>query len=184
VNTPVITDVETLRAALTTGWQARYLFFWRHTSKGSHLGPHVLSQWWPVIFELDGARYSSAEQYMMAEKARLFGDEDARRQIMEASDPGKAKALGRLVADFDAPVWEKHRFDIVVRANIAKFGQHEALRRYLRETGDKVLVEASPVDAIWGVGLAADDASASDPRHWPGLNLLGFALMETRRRLS
>jgi ribA/ribD-fused uncharacterized protein len=180
---PEITDRETLRAAVENGWRPKYLFFWGHSAKGEQVGKHVLSQWWSASFEIDGQPYGSAEQYMMAEKARLFGDETIRRQILASSNPGKVKALGRGVSNFNEGVWVRHRFDIVVRGNCAKFGKNPHLADYLARTGAMVLVEASPVDQVWGIGLSADDPNASEPREWPGLNLLGFALMETRRRL-
>jgi ribA/ribD-fused uncharacterized protein len=121
---------------------------------------------------------------MMAEKARLFGDEAARAQILKASSPNAAKQLGRQVKHFDEQVWAESRFQLVVAGNLAKFSQNHELGNYLLGTGDKVLVEASPVDRIWGIGLAAGDAQAKNPEQWRGLNLLGFALMETRQRLQ
>lgn len=139
-----------------------------------------MSQWWPVTFDVDGQSYCSAEQYMMAEKAKLFGDQQTRERILATEDPGKAKALGRSVEHFDEGAWERSRFDIAVRGNLAKFGQNAELRSYLVETGDKVLVEASPVDRIWGIGLAAGDPRCEQPEEWLGLNLLGFALMRAR----
>ena len=72
----------------------------------------------------------------------------------------------------------------MVRGNAAKFGQHAAFRAFLLDTHDRVLVEASPVDAIWGIGLAQEDARALNPVAWRGLNLLGFALMEVRAHLA
>jgi ribA/ribD-fused uncharacterized protein len=121
---------------------------------------------------------------MMAAKARLFDDEDLLDQILVAPSPGAAKALGRRIRGFDEAVWEAHRFDIVVRASTAKFGQHPDLRDYLLGTAGRVLVEASPVDRIWGIGLTADDPEAPEPARWPGLNLLGFALMQARAALA
>jgi ribA/ribD-fused uncharacterized protein len=179
-----ITDLETLRRAIAEGLRVQFLFFWGHTSKGDGLGPHVLSQWWPATFEIGDDVYSSAEQYMMAEKARLFGDDAARSAILATSDPRKAKAIGRRVANFEAHIWEENRFSIVVRGNYAKFGQNGALRRYLLETGRRVLVEASPFDSIWGIGLRANDPKAEKPAEWAGLNLLGFALMSVRTALA
>jgi ribA/ribD-fused uncharacterized protein len=179
-----IVDLDTLRRAIAAGVEVRWLFFWGHTAKGARIGPHVLSQWYPTTFVCDGERYISAEHYMMAEKAKLFGDEASRRAILAADNPGKAKALGRAVSGFDTALWVQHRFEIVVRGNLAKFGQNAELKRYLLETGQKVLVEASPRDSIWGIGLAADDPRAEQPAEWPGLNLLGFALMRVRADLA
>lgn len=159
--------------------------FWGHTpSRDGRVGRECFSQWWPVRFTVDGAGYASAEHFMMAAKARLFGDEAIVPEILAASHPAEAKALGRKVRGFDNDVWEKHRFGLVVEGNVAKFGQHPELRDYLLGTGDRVLVEASPRDRIWGIGLGAKNERAADPGQWRGLNLLGFALMETRHRLA
>jgi ribA/ribD-fused uncharacterized protein len=127
--------------------------------------------------------YATAEHWMMAAKARLFGDAEAERQIIAADHPGAAKTAGRLVRGFDEEVWRRERFGIVVAGSLHTFGQHTDLRAYLLGTGGRVLVEASPLDRVWGVGLAADDERAQDPRRWRGLNLLGFALMDARDRL-
>jgi ribA/ribD-fused uncharacterized protein len=121
---------------------------------------------------------------MMAGKARLFGDPAAAERILAARTPAEAKNLGREVQGFDEKVWEAARFEIVVAGSTAKFGQDPALRAYLVGTGSRVLVEASPLDRVWGIGLAADDPRAADPAGWRGLNLLGFALMEARAALS
>jgi len=85
---------------------------------------------------------------------------------------------------FDEQRWAERRFSLVVTGNLAKFGQHPELRNFLPGTGSRILVEASPLDRIWGSGLAADDEHAASPGDWPGLNLLGFALMEVRRQLQ
>jgi len=173
-----ILDVEGLRQAVAAGRQVELLLFWGHTGTG--LGKHVLSQWWPARFTLDGATYATAEHYMMAEKARLFGDAEARAAILAAATPAEAKALGRRVRGFEEAAWAARRFAIAVAGNAAKFGQNRELGGWLAATGEAVLVEASPVDRIWGIGLAADDARARDPAAWRGLNLLGFALMRVR----
>ena len=182
-DTQPIGDTPALLAAIARGWQPKYVLFWGHTPKAAGVGRHVLSQWWPARFKIDGDSYISAEHCMMAEKARLFGDEETRRSILATSKPGAAKALGRTVRGFSEQLWERHRFDVVVKASAAKFAQNADLRAYLIETGDKVLVEASPVDRVWGIGLAADDARAEQPAAWQGLNLLGFALMRARAEL-
>ncbi|NGN64391.1 NADAR family protein [Streptomyces sp. A7024] len=162
----------------------KFLFFWGHrpTRDGS-VGKGCFSQWWPAPFTVDGVEYATAEHFTMAGKARLFGDTDAERAIVAAGHPKQAKDLGRTVRGFDQEAWAAHRYDIVVRGNEAKFGQHPDLRDYLLRTGDRVLVEASPVDRVWGIGLAADDERAQTPAEWRGLNLLGLALMDVRERL-
>lgn len=167
------------------GERLRYLYFWGHRpARGGGPGAGCLSQWWPARFEVDGVGYASAEHFMMAEKARLFGDRETAEAVLAAPHPGAAKNLGRRVAGFDEEVWAAHRFGIVVRGSTAKFGQDAELRAYLLGTRDRVLVEASPVDRVWGIGLAADDERAASPARWRGLNLLGFALMEARAALA
>lgn len=178
---------EAITAEQTAGdrQRPRYLCFWGHRpTPGAAAGPGCLSQWWPVEFTEDGHTYRSAEHYMMAHKAWLFDDPKSAAAILRAEHPAEAKALGRRIADFDERTWREHRYGIVVRAGIAKFGQHEALLQYLLATRDRVLVEASPLDRIWGIGLAADDARAASPTTWRGLNLLGFALMDARDALT
>ena len=173
-----------LVAAEARGRPPRFVFFWSERAAGDRPGPWVLSQWWPAPFGVDGVTYRTAEAYMMAEKARLFGDDAALAAILAARHPGAAKAAGRLVTPFDSAVWDAHRYDVVLRGNLAKFGTHPDLRAYLLSTAPKVLVEASPVDRIWGIGRAADDPDAARPSRWLGQNLLGFALMEVRERLT
>ncbi len=176
---------EAMVAEQTAGTRLRHLCFWGHQpTPGAAAGPGCLSQWWPVEFTEDGHTYRSAEHYMMAHKAWLFGDPGTAAEILGAEHPGEAKSLGRRIAGFDEALWREHRYGIVVRGNIAKFGQHDDLRAYLLGTRDRVLVEASPVDRIWGIGLAADDERAASPTTWRGLNLLGFALMDARDALG
>ena len=172
--------LDDLRARFNAGEKLKFIFFWSHESAGRGVDASCFSQWYTAPFELDGERYATAEHFMMAEKARLFGDEGVRRRILAAPHPGAAKALGRQVQGFDEATWIRHRFATVVRASEAKFAQHAELRRFLAETHARVLVEASPLDRIWGIGLAHDDERARDPNLWPGLNLLGFALMQVR----
>jgi ribA/ribD-fused uncharacterized protein len=167
----------------TTGWPV-FHYFWGHTAKDDAIGKHVLSQWLVAPFDVAGTNYLTAEHYMMAEKARLFGDENRRTRILSAATPAEAKKIGRTVKGFNDALWGARRFDIVRRGNLAKFSQHASLRNWLIAQEDGVFVEASPVDAIWGVGLAADDADIHDPGSWRGLNLLGFALVAVRRILK
>lgn len=179
-----IRSAEQLTLFLADGGQVKYLLFWGHqAAPDGGVGRGCLSQWWPVEFTVDSVTYASAEHFMMAGKARLFGDVETAEKIIAAPHPHAAKALGRRVRGFDEGYWAKHRFDLVVTGNMAKFGQHPGLRQYLLSTAGRVLVEASPADRIWGIGLAADDERAASPDRWRGLNLLGFALMEVRDRL-
>ena len=163
----------------------KYLFFWGHRpSPDGRITASCLSQWWPAPFTVDGVSFATAEHYMMWRKALLFDDEVTAERILTAGNPGRAKKLGREVLGFDEDTWAAYRFDIVVAASVAKFGQHPELYAFLSGTAGRVLVEASPLDRIWGIGLAADDHRASDPAQWLGLNLLGFALMRARTELG
>jgi ribA/ribD-fused uncharacterized protein len=175
---------EALVREVRAGARIKYLHFWGHRPRpDGRVGASCLSQWWPSPFTVAGVEYATAEHWMMAGKARLFGDAEAERQALLAPNPALAKKAGRLVRDFDGEVWERERFRIVAEGSVHKFAAHPDLRHFLLNTGDRVLVEASPVDRIWGIGLAADDERAGDPERWLGPNLLGFALMEARERL-
>ncbi|MFF0969806.1 NADAR family protein [Streptomyces sp. NPDC003703] len=175
---------EALVSAVRTGAVIKYLHFWGHRPHpDGRVGASCLSQWWPSPFTVDGVAYATAEHWMMAGKARLFGDAEGERRVLAAGHPSQAKKAGRLVRGFDDAIWARERFGIVVEGSIHKFAAHPALRDFLLATGDRVLVEASPVDRVWGIGLAAADEAASDPERWRGPNLLGFALMAARERL-
>jgi ribA/ribD-fused uncharacterized protein len=159
----------------------KFLFFWGHTpSHGETAGPWCFSQWFERSFVADGITFKTAEHYMMAKKALLFCDDDLQARIIDAQKPGEAKALGREISHFDETTWDAHKFDIVVEGNRQKFSQHKDLQAYLIGTGDRILVEASPVDRIWGIGLGADHPDATRVDRWQGENLLGFALMQVR----
>lgn len=178
-------DIDTLRGWVNEGHELDYLLFWGHRQKrkGSP-DASCLSQWFPASFEVDGQVYPTAEHWMMAGKARLFGDDEMLAAILAAEDPGKAKALGRKVRDFDQERWAEARGPLVVEGNVEKFGQNPALKDFLLNTGRRVLVEASPRDRIWGIGMGASNPDARDPLKWRGTNLLGFALMEARAALG
>ncbi|MEU0168113.1 NADAR family protein [Streptomyces iakyrus] len=182
--TGAVGSQEALIRAVHAGARVRYLHFWGHRPRpDGRIGASCLSQWWPAPFAVDGVVYATAEHWMMAEKARLFEDASAERAALAAGHPAEAKKAGRLVRGFDEATWARERFRIVVEGSVHKFGAHPDLLRYLLGTGDRVLVEASPVDRVWGIGLAASDEAAMDPERWRGPNLLGFALMEARERL-
>jgi ribA/ribD-fused uncharacterized protein len=176
---------EELIEAMDAGATPKWLMFWGHRPEADGCaGKGALSQWWPCAFTVDSVTYTSAEHWMMAQKARLFEDEESLQAVLSARTPAEAKALGRLVRDFDEAVWGAARFEIVVEGNVHKFGQDPVLRDYLLGTARRVLVEASPLDRVWGIGLGAGDPLAQDPRRWRGRNVLGFALMEARARLA
>ncbi|MBP0968796.1 MAG: NADAR family protein [Oscillospiraceae bacterium] len=139
-----------------------------------------MSNWYPSRFVIDGIEYLHVEQFMMAQKAKLFHDAERYKAIMNQPDPGKCKALGRKVFPYDGTVWNANRKRIVKEGNRAKFEQNPDLKELLLNTGDAILAEASPRDKIWGIGIAAATAAKRDPSEWPGQNLLGQILMELR----
>ncbi|MCG7564516.1 NADAR family protein [Pseudoalteromonas sp. McH1-42] len=162
----------------------KFVFFWGHQKAKSGVSKSCFSQWYPAYFEQHGLMFKTAEHYMMYHKAMLFDNHEVALRILECGHPGEAKKLGRAVTGFDEATWNAKRFDIVVSANMLKFAQNPELKEFLRSTGKRVLVEASPVDKIWGIGLAEDHEFASVPQKWNGLNLLGYALMVVRDELS
>lgn len=156
-----------------------FLYFWKHDlDEDIHA---CFSQWYPSVFVVDGVRYVCAEQYMMAEKARVFGDEATRARILATTEPDRIKKLGREVRNFDAERWETISEEVVLKGNLHKFGQDRRLLDILLGTGRKTLVEASPYDRIWGIGMTAEVADRHGyPHVWKGKNKLGFILMEVR----
>ncbi|WP_116427791.1 NADAR family protein [Streptomyces spongiicola] len=176
--------VERLAERISRGGRVAYLHFRGHRpASGGAVGAGCLSQWWPAPLTVDGIEYATAEHRMMARKARLFGDGKAEARAVAAAGPAQAKKAGRLVRGFSDATWERERFGIVVEGNAHKSSQHPEEASFLLVTGGRVLVEASPTDRIWGIGLAAGDERAHDPARRRGPNLLGLALMEVRERL-
>lgn len=144
----------------------------------------IPSQWYPSNFIVDGIEYNCAEQYMMAEKARLFEDEETLDEIMDTDSPREQKRLGRIVKGFDEEAWNKVAVDIVTKGNFAKFSQNLEMKEWLLSTQDKILVEASPYDRVWGVGLRENDSRILDREQWNGTNWLGEALSNVRDMLT
>ena len=159
-----------------------FIFFWGH-KKGKKIGKTCFSQWYEIEFEVDGHRYNCAEQYMMAQKAWIFKDYEIFGKILDSTDPKEIKALGREVKNFDSKIWNQHKFGIVVKGNLAKFGHNPELKDFLLSTGNKIIVEASPYDKVWGIGMKDGTHGIDNPGNWKGENLLGFALMEVRDEL-
>jgi ribA/ribD-fused uncharacterized protein len=173
--------LQTLKERYDKGEPLKYIFFWGHSNNtAAAVGKFVFSQWFPSPFIVDGVTYQTAEHWMMAQKAILFDDNDIFQKILQAHKPAEVKELGRQIRGFDAHTWDKKKFDIVRAGNMHKFSQNKTLQEFLMNTGDGILVEASPTDAIWGIGLPQDAKNIDNPHTWRGENLLGFALMEAR----
>lgn len=160
-----------------------FLFFWGHQIKNSEITKSCFSQWYPSEFQIGIYKYLFMEQYMMAEKARLFGDNEIEKEIMNSINQKEIKALGRKVRNFDESTWNEEKYSIVLNGNYYKFMQNERLRQFLLSTKDAVLVEASPYDKIWGIGMLESSSNINNPLKWQGENLLGFALMEVRKEI-
>ena len=152
----------------------KFTFFWSGT----------FSQWHPSPFQIDGVWYNCAEQYMMAEKAKLFGDTVTYQMIMSAIEPSDQKRYGRMVKNFNPDIWNQHAKDIVYRAIYAKYTQNEGLKKELLATKGTTLVEASPKDKIWGIGLHKTDIRAQKRETWLGTNWLGETLTKVRVQIE
>jgi ribA/ribD-fused uncharacterized protein len=160
------------------------LFFGSIPSLNGEVVKTCFSQWWVASFkDENNVSYLTAEHYMMAAKARLFNDDETLAAILIAQHPKEVKKLGRNVSNFDEVTWDEHKFDIVVKGNLFKFSQNKNLKSFLLSTQNKILVEASPFDRIWGIGLGETNPIAKSLKKWKGDNLLGFALMEVRNIL-
>lgn len=155
------------------------------TDKFVYFWGGVFSQWYPSIFVIDGVTYTSAEQYMMHQKALLFGDTETAEEVMKTDSPKDQKALGRLVKNFVESKWKRHCFSIVYKANLAKFTQNEDMKKFLILYGEnnRTFVEASPDDVIWGIGLHETAEGIEDVANWQGTNLLGFAITMVRNKI-
>lgn len=170
-----------IKSQVDQGNSPDFIFFWGHSNPANKpAGKFVFSQWYPSTFVVDGKTYQTAEHWMMAGKARLFENYDLLEKILKAEKPGAAKDLGRQIQGFDETQWSAAKFEIVKTGNFHKFSQHRVLKEYLLSTGNKILVEASPNDFVWGIGLAENSKGIENPHNWGGENLLGFALMEVR----
>ena len=142
------------------------------------------SQWYNCWFEIDKIKYNCAEQYMMASKARCFKDVETLAKILRSLSPETQKKLGRRVKNYNEEIWDKVRYYFVVKGNYAKFSQNKELKEALLSTENKILVEASPYDCIWGIGLSLENPDKFDESKWRGTNLLGKALMEVREKIK
>jgi len=162
-----------------------FILFWGHQPlKDGYIGKSCFSQWFICPFVVDGIEYKTAEHWMMAAKARLFKDDETLQKILENPFPNAAKSFGRKVKNFDEKLWDESKFELIKQGNYHKFSQNENLKEYLLSTGDQIIVEASPNDKIWGIGIGKENPDALNPLKWNGENLLGFAIMEVRDELQ
>ncbi len=152
-----------------------HVYFW---------GDPTLSNWGPAPFTYKENKFYNSEQAFMWEKALCFGDTETANQILETSNPRTAKDLGRLVKNYDEKIWETKRFDAMFNVCLAKFSQNKPRLETLLSTGNKTIVEASPYDKVWGVGIHWTDDEILDENNWKGQNLLGRVLMKVREQLS
>jgi len=150
--------------------EEKFTFFWKHQ----------ISQWHRCNFIVNEITYICAEQYMMAEKARLFEDKKTEEKIMNSLSPYEQKKLGRQVENFQPKIWDEHARDIVYKGNYAKFDQNRYLKELIFESAGTTLVEASPFDHIWGIGLESTDRRAHNRETWRGKNWLGEVLTRVR----
>ena len=157
----------------------KYIFFWHEYEENG-----CFSNWHDSEFILENFCYRHMEQYIMAEKAKLFHDSKMYTAILRADKPKECKDLGKQVSGYDEAVWSSRRYDVLLTGLRQKFGQNDALRAELLSTGKAILAEASPYDKIFGIGLTADQAAGMTEDEWPGQNLLGKALMEIRAEMA
>jgi ribA/ribD-fused uncharacterized protein len=151
----------------------KHVFFWNG----------IYSQWHKAPMTIEKIEYNSCEQYMMHQKALLFGDEEIAELIMQEKNPREQKKYGRMIKGFDKATWDKNCLAIVYEGNLAKFKQNPELRYEMLNTGNRIFVEASPLDNIWGIGLDENAEGIDDPSYWLGLNLLGQALTLVKNQL-
>jgi len=159
----------------------------RETETHIYFWTNWMSNWTPSNLKIyyDGELFTNSEQIFMYIKAKFFGDENKAGEIVRlGSNPAIAKKLGREVSGYDEEAWSASRFDAMYAAVKAKFESDRVLSRQLMETDTKTLVEASPVDIIWGVGIHEKDDSILDENNWKGQNLLGKVLMKVRTEIQ
>lgn len=143
-----------------------------------------LSNWYLADFTVDGVEYSSMEQYMMHQKALMFSDTNIAEQIMNTTNVGKIKALGRSIINYNDTIWNGVRQVIVYKGLLEKFRQNGNLREQLLSTGNDILAECAVQDRIWGIGISMSDSKRYEIDLWKGQNLLGFCLMLVREALK
>ena len=150
------------------------IYFWKTSDRYG-----VFSQWYKSDFtDINDVKYNCAEQFMMYQKAMLFGDNEVAQEILNESNPKNIKALGRKIKNFNQQEWDENKFEIVLAGNFYKFNQNNVLKNILLNTGNEDIAEASPLDKIWGIGI--NEKAAESGAEWQGEKLLGKALMVVR----
>ncbi|KLI13058.1 NADAR family protein [Brachyspira hyodysenteriae] len=177
-------SLEKLRKDFNSGKKIDFLFFYGHTNDKKEVTKSSLSQWYIKDFRDNDLVFNCMEKYMMYNKALLFDDKDIANEILNNNQPKAIKELGRKVKNFNDELWDKMKYKIVFTGNYYKFSQNTDLRNFLISTKNKVLVEASPYDKVWGIKMKYDDENIENPFYWKGENLLGFALMEVRDEIK
>jgi ribA/ribD-fused uncharacterized protein len=146
---------------------------------------YVFSNHYQCQFIVDNVQYTTSEQYYAVQKARFHGCHDVAENIMKMTHPGamKSAANGRNLPGFNSEKWRQVAGKIMAIGCYQKFSQNYKLREILLDTGHRELVEASPFDRVWGIGIAMDNPHIRDRRLWRGDNLLGTILSKLREKL-
>lgn len=150
-----------------------YEFFWGG----------IYSNWAPSDIVVGDKTFNCVEQYMMYKKAEVAGDTESMQAVMNTQMPNEQKAIGRRIKNYDDAKWAAVRYEIVKEAIRAKFTQHADLKEKLLASGNKHIVEASPYDVVWGIGMGEDHPDRFDESKWRGDNLLGKCIMDVRAEL-
>lgn len=153
-----------------------YIFFWGG----------ILSNFYITPIIIDGILYNSSEQYFMKIKQETFDPLNVQlgKDIMKENNPKNIKNFGRNVNNYQEDIWDQMRYNVMYKGVYEKFYQNKNLRDILLETENKILVESSPYDKVWGIGLNENEAKLIHPSKWEGKNLLGKVLMEVRKKLK
>ena len=159
------------------------VYFWSHRTRKENIGKECLSNWYPSEFIDNEQKFYNEEQHFMYKKALLFKDFETADKILQEKSPSKCKELGRMVKNFNDKIWKNNCIILVQHGCFLKFSQNPLLKEYLLSTENRLLVEASPRDKIWGIGLDATQARKIPSNKWPGTNYLGICLMNVRELL-
>jgi ribA/ribD-fused uncharacterized protein len=158
-----------------------YICFWKPNETNGYLG-----NWYNSPFTIDNIQFINSEQYFMWRKLKEFDpdNDQLEKELLKSTNSAEMKAIGQQVKNYKDKVWATIRYDVMKTGLLQKFIQNPHLLTKLLNTKDAILVEASPRDKIWGIGLNAEHAMSVGKENWPGENLLGKCLMEVREMLK